>query len=78
MMIVVLMTGSHHQKYLTLTHWHWEHLFGAEAFNALIFAFQETKRVVEEMGVDGFRIDAARHLIEVGEQMSNAPKREPG
>jgi alpha-amylase len=26
---------------------------------------------IEEMGVDGYRIDAARHLIEDGEQMSN-------
>ncbi len=36
-------------SYLVLTHWHWDHLFGVDAFNALICASQETKRVVEEM-----------------------------
>lgn len=28
---------------------------------------------LEEMGVDGFRLDAARHLIEDGEQLENTP-----
>ncbi|MCP5097665.1 MAG: alpha-amylase [Chloroflexi bacterium] len=33
-----------------------------------------TRFWIEEVGVDGFRIDAARHLIEDGEQMSNTPE----
>jgi glycosidase len=37
----------------------------------------EAKRVarfwLEEMGVDGFRLDAVRHLIEVGDEISNTP-----
>jgi alpha-amylase len=28
---------------------------------------------LEEMGVDGFRLDAARHLVEDGEKLENAP-----
>jgi alpha-amylase len=28
---------------------------------------------LEEMGVDGFRLDAARHLVEDGEQLENTP-----
>jgi glycosidase len=38
---------------------------------------EESKRVarfwLEEMGVDGFRLDAVRHLIEVGDEISNTP-----
>ena len=38
---------------------------------------EEAKRVarfwLEEMGVDGFRLDAVRHLVEVGDQISNTP-----
>ena len=29
---------------------------------------------IEEMGVDGFRLDAARHLIEDGEELENTPE----
>jgi glyoxylase-like metal-dependent hydrolase (beta-lactamase superfamily II) len=36
-------------RYLCLTHWHWDHVFGTTAFNVPIFAYTETKRVVEEM-----------------------------
>ncbi len=35
--------------YLVLTHWHWDHVFGIAAFNALICASKETKRIVTEM-----------------------------
>jgi glyoxylase-like metal-dependent hydrolase (beta-lactamase superfamily II) len=36
-------------SYVVLTHWHWDHVFGASAFEAPIFAHEETHRVVEEM-----------------------------
>lgn len=36
-------------KYLALTHWHWDHVFGASTINLPTFAHTETKRIVAEM-----------------------------
>ncbi len=36
-------------QYVVLTHWHWDHVFGASAFAAPIFAHGETSRKVEEL-----------------------------
>lgn len=36
-------------SFLMLTHWHWDHVFGAAAFDLPTFAYVETKRIVEEM-----------------------------
>lgn len=36
-------------KYVVLTHWHWDHIFGASAFDIPIFAYEETQQVIEEM-----------------------------
>jgi glyoxylase-like metal-dependent hydrolase (beta-lactamase superfamily II) len=39
--------------FLTATHWHWDHVFGAEAFRVPYFATAETRRIVSEMaGLD--------------------------
>ncbi|GAB4438527.1 MAG: MBL fold metallo-hydrolase [Anaerolineae bacterium] len=35
--------------YLVLTHWHWDHVFGIEAFEVPLFAHAETGRALEEM-----------------------------
>ena len=35
--------------YVVLTHWHWDHVFGAIAFEAPIIAHTETRRIVAEM-----------------------------
>ena len=44
---------AHHQHYLVLTHWHWDHVFGTAAFAMPIFAYTETQRVMIEMaGLD--------------------------
>ncbi len=53
-------------KYLALTHWHWDHLFGTDAFNALIFASQETKRAVEEMAQWDWSDAALDKRVEAG------------
>jgi glyoxylase-like metal-dependent hydrolase (beta-lactamase superfamily II) len=40
-------------QFLILTHWHWDHVFGAAAINLPTLAHPETKRRVEEMaGLD--------------------------
>jgi glyoxylase-like metal-dependent hydrolase (beta-lactamase superfamily II) len=40
-------------KFLALTHWHWDHVFGASALALPAFAHPQTKRRVEEMaGLD--------------------------
>lgn len=45
-------------RYLCLTHWHWDHVFGATAFNVPTFAHTETKRVAAQMAALDWR-DAA-------------------
>lgn len=35
--------------YVVLTHWHWDHVFGAIAFDVPLIAHTETKRIVAEM-----------------------------
>lgn len=65
-------------SFLVLTHWHWDHVFGAVAFDLPTFAHVETKRVVEEMaGLDwsdaaldarveaGVEIEFCRDMIKV-------------
>ena len=53
-------------KYLILTHWHWDHLFGIDAFNALIFASQRTKRAVEKMAGWDWSDTALDKRVEAG------------
>ncbi len=36
-------------RFLALTHWHWDHVFGSAAFNLPTFASMETRRKVAEM-----------------------------
>jgi glyoxylase-like metal-dependent hydrolase (beta-lactamase superfamily II) len=36
-------------SYLFLTHWHWDHVFGAARFSLPTFAHYETARIVERM-----------------------------
>src|SRR5436190_734052 len=35
--------------FVLLTHWHWDHIFGATEFHVPILAHAETKRIVNEM-----------------------------
>lgn len=41
--------GLPRPKYVALTHWHWDHVFGSPAFDVPIFAHMETKKVIEAM-----------------------------
>lgn len=36
-------------NYVVLTHWHWDHIFGASAFDVPLFASEETQRVIRDM-----------------------------
>ncbi len=36
-------------RFAALTHWHWDHVFGASALDVPLFAYTETKRIVESM-----------------------------
>ncbi len=36
-------------RYLCLTHWHWDHVFGINAFHVPTLAHTETKRIVKQM-----------------------------
>lgn len=53
-------------KYLVLTHWHWDHVFGTAAFNIPSFATQETKRIVEEMAGWDWSDQALDARVEAG------------
>jgi glyoxylase-like metal-dependent hydrolase (beta-lactamase superfamily II) len=53
-------------KYLILTHWHWDHVFGTAAFNIPSFASQETKRIVEEMALQDWSDEALDARVEAG------------
>jgi glyoxylase-like metal-dependent hydrolase (beta-lactamase superfamily II) len=53
-------------KYLVLTHWHWDHVFGTAAFNIPSFASQETKRIVEEMAQWDWSDEALDQRVEAG------------
>ena len=63
-------------RYLCLTHWHWDHVFGTAVFTVPIFAHAETKGMVEQMAAwdwsdealdqrvaDGIEIEFARDMI---------------
>ncbi len=40
-------------QYLVLTHWHWDHIFGAQTLDLLTIAHQETRRIVAHLaGLD--------------------------
>ncbi|MFN8459464.1 MAG: MBL fold metallo-hydrolase, partial [Anaerolineae bacterium] len=36
-------------KYVVLTHWHWDHIFGVSAFDVPLIAYAETQQVMAEM-----------------------------
>ncbi len=66
----------HVPTFLALTHWHWDHVFGASALDVLAFAHVETKRIVTTMAqfdwsdaaldqrvADGIEIPFCRDMI---------------
>lgn len=53
-------------KFLALTHWHWDHVFGASAINLPTFAHIETKRIVAEMAQLDWGDEALDRRVEEG------------
>jgi glyoxylase-like metal-dependent hydrolase (beta-lactamase superfamily II) len=56
-------------KYLALTHWHWDHIFGAHTLNLLTFAHQETRRVVAHLAGLDWRDAALDARVASGEEI---------
>lgn len=52
--------------YLVLTHWHWDHVFGASAIHAALVAHNETTRKLEEMSRLSWRDKALDQRVEEG------------
>ena len=42
-------TGVAPPRFVALTHWHWDHVFGTQALDLPTFASLETRRMVAEM-----------------------------
>jgi glyoxylase-like metal-dependent hydrolase (beta-lactamase superfamily II) len=61
--------GLARPKYVALTHWHWDHVFGASAFDLPIFAHQETKHFIEEMAGLDWSDDALDQRVEQGTEI---------
>jgi glyoxylase-like metal-dependent hydrolase (beta-lactamase superfamily II) len=70
--------GIAYPKHVVLTHWHWDHVFGASAFNATVYASEETCRLVATMAEwdwsdealdqrvrDGTEIEFCRDMIKL-------------
>jgi glyoxylase-like metal-dependent hydrolase (beta-lactamase superfamily II) len=54
--------------YVVLTHWHWDHVFGSSAFEAPIFAQEETTRKIREMSNLDWSDEALDGRVEIGEE----------
>jgi len=57
-------------KYLVLTHWHWDHVFGTQTINLPTFAHVETKRIVTEMAHLDWSDRALDRRVEEGSEIA--------
>jgi glyoxylase-like metal-dependent hydrolase (beta-lactamase superfamily II) len=53
-------------RYLVLTHWHWDHVFGSSVFDRPIFAHEETTRAIKEMARLDWSDEALDQRVEQG------------
>ncbi len=56
-------------EYVALTHWHWDHVFGAQALNATLIAHYETTRKLQEMSQLSWRDKALDQRVEDGTEI---------
>lgn len=55
--------------YGVLTHWHWDHVFGASALAGPFFAYHETQRMIEEMAHLDWSDEALDRRVEAGTEI---------
>ena len=55
--------------YLTLTHWHWDHVFGTAAIQLPTLAHIETKRIVTEMAHLDWSDEALDQRVAAGQEI---------
>ncbi|MEM7802779.1 MAG: MBL fold metallo-hydrolase, partial [Chloroflexota bacterium] len=53
-------------NYVLLTHWHWDHVFGASVFDAPLFAHTETQRMLRELVQWEWSDEALDQRVEAG------------
>ncbi len=56
-------------RYLVLTHWHWDHVFGVSAFDAPIVAHNETRRAMKAMTGLDWSDEALDRRVEEGTEI---------
>jgi glyoxylase-like metal-dependent hydrolase (beta-lactamase superfamily II) len=57
-------------RYLTVTHWHWDHIFGASAINALFFAHEETQKKINLMARLDWNNEALDQRVAAGTEVA--------
>ena len=57
-------------KYLALTHWHWDHVFGSATIDLPTFGHIETKRIVTEMAKLDWSDAALDRRVEQGAEIA--------
>jgi glyoxylase-like metal-dependent hydrolase (beta-lactamase superfamily II) len=61
-------------RYLALTHWHWDHVFGGAAWELPTFGHVETRRVMAQMATLDWRNAALDARVAAGEEIALLPR----
>ncbi|MBU5483411.1 MBL fold metallo-hydrolase [Clostridium sp. MSJ-11] len=56
-------------KYLFITHWHWDHVFGIAFMNLITICHEKTKEKIVEMKTLDWRDEALNKRVEDGEEI---------
>jgi glyoxylase-like metal-dependent hydrolase (beta-lactamase superfamily II) len=57
-------------RYLFLTHWHWDHVFGTDAFHVPTFAHRQTQQMVRHMATLAWSDAALDARVAVGTEIA--------